>query len=272
MSIAIIGGSGFAELNHFDFHTSLQIDTIYGQTSTAIQQGSFDYEGKQYGDIFFLARHGDKHSIQPHQINYRANIDALSQLGVTKIIALAAVGSLDENIPPGKLVLPHQILDYTYGREMTFFDKVGDVAHAEFTAPYSAEMRDAFIDVSRIIKSESESNSESANNIVTEGVYAVTQGPRFESAAEIQRYARDGATLVGMTAMPEAVLAREKGIAYMTVASVVNYAAGVQEGVISHEDIYAAYTKASDSLYSIIKPALKKIESVTVDVPELIYP
>jgi len=261
MSIAIIGGSGFANLDHFQQSDSLDIETALGTPSSSIKKGTFSHNGSEYGELYFLARHGEAHSIAPHNINYRANIDALSQLGVTKIIALAAVGGIAKNTVPGSLVMPEQILDYTYGREMTFFDQVGDVAHAEFTEPYSAEMRQA------VMSAADQTNTP----LIAEGTYAATQGPRFETAAEIKRYANDGATIVGMTAMPEAVLAREKGIAYITIASVVNFAAGVQDGVISHDEIHAAYKTASNSLYDLLVPAMKNIEETQVNVPDLIY-
>jgi len=258
MSLAIIGGSGFGELEQFEVKKKHEINTPYGNTSAPILQGSlFGVE-----NIFFLARHGEEHSIQPHKINYRANIYALKELGVNNVLALAAVGGIDTDCQPGALIIPQQILDYTYGREMTFFDQEGDVSHAEFTEPYSAVMRDVLIAASQ----------DHCVDIVKQGVYAVTQGPRFETAAEIVRYARDGATIVGMTAMPEAVLARELGLAYATIALSVNYAAGVEKGVINHSEIHAAYKAAADKLYQVLNASIEELKQSKTNVPDLIKP
>jgi len=258
MSLAIIGGSGFGELEQFEVTKKHDLDTPYGKVSAPILQGNlFGVE-----NIFFLARHGEKHSIQPHKINYRANIYALRELGIKNIVALAAVGGIDKRCAPGSVIIPQQILDYTYGREMTFFDQEGDVSHAEFTEPYSAVMRNIVIDAC----------SKGSIETINEGVYAVTQGPRFETAAEISRYERDGATIVGMTAMPEAILARELDIAYMTIALSVNYAAGIQQGVINHTDIHAAYTSAADKLYQLLRVSTEELKESKTDVPDLITP
>jgi len=258
MSLAIIGGSGFGQISEFKTEQVHEISTPYGSTSAPILQG------KLFGveDVFFLARHGEKHSIQPHKINYRANIFALKELGVNNVLALAAVGGIDTDCQPGALIIPQQILDYTYGREMTFFDQEGDVSHAEFTEPYSTVMRKILIKASQ----------ENEIDVVKQGVYAVTQGPRFETAAEIVRYARDGATIVGMTAMPEAVLARELGLAYTTIALSVNYAAGVENGVIKHSDIHMAYTSAADKLYKLLNVSLEELKQSKTIVPDLIKP
>lgn len=257
VTIAIIGGSGFNNLDAFDVKQQTSVDTPYGKPSADILTGRlFDYDQ----DVLFIARHGENHSIQPHKINYRANIYALKELGVKNIVALAAVGGIDLPCEPGTLIVPHQILDYTYGREMTFFDQPDDVAHAEFTEPYSSAMRSVFIQAAEQL----------GLKIVNRGVYAATQGPRFETAAEIQRYQRDGATIVGMTGMPEAILARELGLGYMTIALSVNCAAGIQPGLIEHDDIHASYMTASRKLYTILKECLPQLSGINAEVPELI--
>jgi len=259
LSTAIIGGSGFTQLSDFAISQRIEIDTPYGSPSAQILTGRlFGLEP----EIVFLPRHGAHHQIQPHKINYRANIYALKELGVSKIVALAAVGGIDVPCKPGAIIIPHQILDYTYGREVTFFDQEGDVAHAEFTEPYSSELRALFIQAAE----------RTASKIVNRGVYAVTQGPRFETAAEIQKLQRDGATIVGMTGMPEAILARELGMAYMTVALSVNYAAGVQSGLIEHDDIQSSYNVAARKFQVILKDCLENIVDADVKVPELIRP
>ena len=257
MTIAIIGGSGFRQLTHFSANKSHTPETHYGEASAPI------LEGELFGQsIFFLARHGIEHSIQPHLINYRANIAALAELGVTHIVGLAAVGGIAPDCQPGSVIVPDQIVDYTYGREMTFFDQVGNVAHAEFSDPYDQGMRSAFIQ-----------NAEKQDvDIVPSGTYAATQGPRFETRAEIKRLQNDGATIVGMTAMPEAALAREKLMAYMTIASSVNYAAGIKEEVISHDEIHQAYAVASEKLYAVLPSFLAELVALSISLPELIRP
>ena len=257
MTIAIIGGSGFGELDSFEIKQKLSVDTPYGVPSAAIVEGAlFGHEQT----ILFLARHGEQHSIQPHKINSRANLYALKELGVTKVIAFGAVGGIDVPCEPGSVIIPNQILDYTHEREATFFDQPGEVAHAEFTEPYSAELRDVFVSAAKQLSIK----------IVNRGVCAVTQGPRLETAAEIQRLQRDGATIVGMTAMPEAILARELGLAFMNICFSVNWAAGIQTGLIEHDDIHAAYSVAARKLYAILKECLGDLEKAAVTVPDLI--
>lgn len=257
MAIAIIGGSGFSTLDLLTINEKLSLETPYGPPSSEVLRGDiFDDQV----NVLFLSRHGSQHTIQPHKINYRANLYALKELGVKNIIALAAVGGIDIPCEPGSLILPNQILDYTYGREMTFFDKVGEVAHAEFTEPYSAELRGVFLDAAKQL----------GVKVVNRGTYAASQGPRLETAAEIQRFQRDGATIVGMTGMPEAILARELGLGYMSICSSVNWAAGIQTGLIEYDDIQAAHSKASKKLYTILNACMANLATTEVRVPDLI--
>ena len=257
MSLAIVGGSGFSKIDAFECSCTHDLKTPYGKPSAAIQEGQFFFH-----PVFFLARHGLEHSILPHKINYRANIHALKQLGVTKIIALAAVGGIADDCEPGSLIIPDQLIDYTYGREVTFYDEIGNVAHAEFTEPYSHAMREQLILSAKNVSID----------IVPAGIYAVTQGPRFETAAEIAKLKNDGASIVGMTAMPEAVLARELGIAYVTIALSVNYAAGIKPGFIEHDDIHVAYAAAANKLYAVLSDCIEDLLTVETDIPELIRP
>jgi 5'-methylthioadenosine phosphorylase len=165
----------------------------------------------------FLARHGYGHTIPPHEVNYRANIWALREEGATQVVSVASVGGIRADLGPGKLVVPHQIIDYTWGRRSTYFEG-GDVpvTHVDFTRPYADAVRQKILGAAR-----------SCSEPVVDGaVYASTQGPRLESAAEIDRLERDGAEVVGMTGMPEAALARELDLPYATIAVVVNHAAG----------------------------------------------
>ena len=210
--LAIIGGSGFGTLPGLEIGAQRRAETSYGATSAPV------IEGRLSGlDLFFLARHGPEHSVPPHLINYRANLRALADLGVEAIVALGAVGGIGPTCPPGTLCVPDQLVDYTHGRAHTFFEGAeSGVQHVDFTEPYARSVRHALL----------EAAAEAAVDVNAHGTYGVTQGPRLETAAEIRRLQRDGCDLVGMTAMPEAALAREAGIQYASLAFVVNWAAG----------------------------------------------
>lgn len=211
--LAIIGGSGLTKLGNLDVTHRRAVRTPYGEPSGALTFGSL------CGcDVVFLARHGYGHTISPHEVNYRANIWALHAEGVSQIVSVASVGGITATYTPGSLVVPHQIIDYTSGRASTFFEG-GDVpvTHIDFTHPYTESMRQ------RVLSSAATVNIPAIDG----AVYAATQGPRLETAAEIRRYERDGADIVGMTGMPEAVLARELGVEYAAIAVVVNHAAGI---------------------------------------------
>jgi 5'-methylthioinosine phosphorylase len=210
--LAIIGGSGLSALSDMTELRHVAARTAYGEPSAALAFGKVN--GR---DIVFLARHGEGHGIAPHEINYRANIWALKEAGVQGVVAVATVGGIRREFGPGALVVPDQIVDYTWGRRSTFFEGTGaKVTHIDFTEPYAGALR------ARILAAAKACGEAVADG----GVYAATQGPRLESAAEITRLERDGADLVGMTGMPEAALAREAGIEYAAIAVVANHAAG----------------------------------------------
>ena len=239
--LAIIGGSGFAKIPGFELERREVARTPYGEPSSALAFGKLGGRA-----IVLLARHGYGHTIPPHQINYRANIWALHACGVTKILALATVGGIRGDLAPGSLMIPDQIIDYTHDRPATFFT-LGDrgVNHVDFTFPYSAELRAACIDAAK----------RAGKPIVDGGVYAATQGPRLETAAEVNRLERDGADVIGMTGMPEAVLAREMDLAYATLAIVVNHAAGrgaPGAGIAMHE-IAVVMRAAADKVQPILE-------------------
>lgn len=210
--LAIIGGSGLTQLSNMAITRREVARTPYGEPSGALVFGSMC--GQQ---VVFLARHGFGHTIPPHRVNYRANLWALKQAGVTCIVSVASVGSIRADFPPGTLVVPHQIIDYTWGRKSTFFEG-GEFAvrHIDFTHPYDEALRQRLIAAARM----------AGDSAFDGGVYAATQGPRLETAAEIDRLERDGAHLVGMTGMPEAALARELDLPYAAINVVVNHAAG----------------------------------------------
>lgn len=210
--LAIIGGTGLTQLTNLKITHRQVMRTPYGEPSGPMTFGILNQH-----EVIFLARHGYGHTIPPHEVNYRANLLALRDQGVTRVIAATSVGGIRADLVPGTLVVPDQIIDYTYGRDFTYFDgKDRPVTHIDFTRPYSEKLRQQILAAGKSV----------GEKCVDGGVHAVTQGPRLETAAEINRLERDGADMVGMTGMPEAALAKELGLAYATIAVVVNSAAG----------------------------------------------
>jgi 5'-methylthioadenosine phosphorylase len=210
--LAIIGGSGLARLSVLQDARRQVMRTPYGEPSGALTFGRL-----AGADVVFLARHGYGHTLAPHEINYRANVWALKELKVEGIVSVATVGGIRAELGPGTLVAPDQIIDYTHSRKATFFEgSEMPVNHVDFTEPYTPVLR------ARLLAAA----TACGEGVVDGGVYACTQGPRLETAAEIERIARDGGDMVGMTGMPEAALAREAELAYATLAVVVNHAAG----------------------------------------------
>jgi len=210
--LAIIGGSGLTQLSSLEAQRREVARTPYGEPSGALIFGRLS--GR---DVVFLARHGYGHTIPPHRVNYRANLWALKQAGAKAIVSVSSVGGIRHDCAPGVLVVPDQILDYTWGRVCTFFDGVASpVRHIDFTHPYDETVRRRILDAAR----------EAEEAMIDGAVYATTQGPRLESAAEIDRFERDGADVVGMTGMPEAALARELELPFATISAVSNHAAG----------------------------------------------
>lgn len=239
MTLAIIGGTGLTQINELRITGRQQVTTPFGEPSADYVSGEL-----QGLPLVFLARHGDPHRIPPHLINYRANIWGLKSLGVTKIIAVAAVGGITAEMAPANLAVPHQIIDYSYGREQTFFAADLDhVTHIDFTCPYSPELRQ------RLLSAAKTAGTPAADH----GTYGCTQGPRLETSAEIMRLERDGCDLVGMTGMPEAALARELGIAYASLAVIANWAAGKTEGEISMADIELNVKTGMSKVLSLLK-------------------
>lgn len=215
--LAILGGSGLTSLSNLDQIRQEVVRTPYGEPSGALTFGNLC--GRE---VIFLARHGYAHSIPPHRVNYRANLWALHHVGASSVVSVASVGSIRADLKPGDLVLPDQIIDYTWGRASTYFDgETTPVNHVDFTHPYDEGLRTAIATAAE----------QSGLAIKQGGVYAATQGPRLESAAEINRLERDGADLVGMTGMPEAALARELSLPYAAINVVANYAAGRADSV-----------------------------------------
>lgn len=209
---SIIGGSGLKKLALLQNPRREIIRTPYGDPSGPLTFGSLDGV-----ELVFLARHGYGHTIAPHEINYRANLWALKQVGVQGVLAVATVGGISAAMGPGKLAVPNQIIDYTHGRRNTFFEGADQpVVHVDFTEPYDQALR------TRVIAAAAQAKVA----VQPSGTYGCTQGPRLESAAEILRLERDGCDVVGMTGMPEASLARELELPYAALTVVANHAAG----------------------------------------------
>ena len=199
----------------------------------------------------FLARHGYGHTIAPHQVNYRANLWALKESGAAEVVSVASVGSIRKDLWPGVLVLPHQIIDYTWGRPSTYFEGAGvAVNHIDFTEPYSSSVRAKVLSAA----------ASCGERIMEQGVYAATQGPRLETAAEITRLERDGADIVGMTGMPEAALSREISLDYAAIAVVANFAAGrgESEHAIPLDRISAVLEESMGRVRRIIEALCEK--------------
>lgn len=209
--LAVIGGTGLTQLANLDVSRRQAVRTPYGEPSGPLTFGVI-----RGVSVIFLARHGYGHTIPPHQVNYRANLWALKEQGAREVVSVVSVGGIRNDLGPGKLVIPHQIIDYTWGRTNTFFEGGAAVKHIDFTQPYAAGLRTRLLAAART----------SGEGAVDGAVYAATQGPRLETAAEIDRLEKDGADVVGMTGMPEAALAREIDLDYAAVALVVNHAAG----------------------------------------------
>ena len=209
--LAIIGGTGLSQLGNLDVSRRQVVRTPYGEPSGPLTFGSI-----RGVPVIFLARHGYGHTIPPHQVNYRANLWALKNQGAGDIVSVASVGGIRSDLTPGKIVIPHQIVDYTWGRMNTFFENEAPVKHIDFTEPYGAVLRKRLLAAAKAC----------VEDVIDGAVYAAMQGPRLETSAEIGRLERDGADIVGMTGMPEAVLAREIDLDYAAIAVVVNHAAG----------------------------------------------
>jgi 5'-methylthioadenosine phosphorylase len=242
---AIIGGSGLAKLSALQNTRRQVMRSPYGEPSGALTFGELAGRG-----VVFLARHGYGHTIAPHEINYRANVWVLKELGVQGVFAVATVGGVRPDLGPGTLVVPDQIIDYTHSRKSTFFERAeARVTHIDFTLPYSARLRAMLLDAART----------AGEPIVDGATYACTQGPRLETAAEIERIARDGGDVVGMTGMPEAALAREAGLDYAALGVVVNHAAGRGESQreIKLDDLDGVMNRTVTRAVRILEQALR---------------
>ena len=237
--LAVIGGSGLSRLANLEVVGRKVVRTPYGEPSGPLTIGRIHDR-----DVIFLARHGYGHTIAPHEVNYRANIWALKEEAVEGVISVASVGGIRADLAPGTLVVPHQIIDYTWGRRSTFFEGAGAaVTHVDFTEPYSGALSKRILDAAKAC----------GEPMLQGAVYATTQGPRLETAAEIARLERDGADIVGMTGMPEAVLARELGLEYAAIGVIANAAAGKGD---------SANRIALDAIEAVLEDAMGRVRRV----------
>ena len=246
IDLAIIGGTGvygwpgLTEVRHE------LVATPWGQPSEAVTIGRID--GRTFA---FLSRHGVGHRIAPHRVNYRANLWALQALGARRVVGINAVGGIRQDMAPGVIALPDDLIDYTWGREHTYDDGTREVQHAEFAAPYAAALRAAVLGAA----------AAAGVPVVDGGCYGATQGPRLETRAEIARMRRDGCDLVGMTGMPEAGLARELGLDYACLAIVANWAAGAgpdPDEVITLDDVLANVAAATSGIPTLLRTMLAR--------------
>jgi 5'-methylthioinosine phosphorylase len=246
LDLALIGGTGLYALAGIGAPERISVDTPFGPPSAPVVVGSL--RGHR---VAFLARHGEQHTIAPHRVNYRANVWALHHLGARRMIGINAVGGIRADLGPRALVVPDQIIDYTSARASSFCDVDGaKVEHVDFTEPYSATLRASLL----------AGAARAGIAVVDGGCYGATQGPRLETAAEIARMRRDGCDLVGMTGMPEAVLARELFVDYACLALVANWAAGCGEAgpvaPISLDEIHENLAVATSQVPEIIEEIL----------------
>ena len=246
--LAVIGGSGLTQLANLDVSHREVLRTPYGEPSGAVTFGQIGCR-----PVAFLARHGYGHTIPPHEVNYRANIWALAQRGALAIVSVASVGSIRADLKPGDIVIPNQIIDYTWGRKSTYHEGPDcTLTHIDFTEPYDRALRERLLAAAAAV----------AIPVSAGAVYAATQGPRLETAAEINRYERDGADLVGMTGMPEAALAREMGVPYAAISVVSNYAAGRADSAsgISFEAIQGVLVESMGRVRTIIEKLVGDVD------------
>lgn len=247
MNFAVIGGSGRYEMGvTADRQEEKQVETPFGEPSSPVSVLHF---GEL--EVGFLARHGLQHQHPPHRVNYRANIWALKSLGCRAIVALNAVGAVNPSWKPGTLVIPDQIIDYTWGRENSFEDTSSlDALHIDFSYPYDRAWTETLL----------AAGDELGLDLVDGGVHGVTQGPRLETAAEVRRLAGDGCDLIGMTGMPEAALAREAGIPYVCLAVVVNPAAGVTTDIITMDEVKACLAETEAQTQALLGQLVKSLQ------------
>lgn len=244
MEIAVIGGSGVYSLDFIDSPQKQEVDTPYGKSPEVIT-GEIENKG-----VAFMPRHGGGHGTPPHKINFRANLWALKELGAERVLATTAVGSLNPDIEPGEFVLLDQFLDFTKNRSLTFYEGGEEgVVHVDMTEPYCPELREVLQETAEDLDIP----------VHASGTYACTEGPRYETAAEIQMLNQLNADVVGMTNVPESVLARELEMCYSTVSIITNFAAGISDEKLTHEEVSKIMSENIERVKELIFTAIPNI-------------
>ncbi len=241
MDIIVIGGSGLYDMEELMEKQEITVENEYGTVHVVI--GKIDNK-----EVGFIARHGKKHSVPPSMVNYRANIKAVEGLGARYVIATSAVGSLNEKMKPGDFVLLDQFIDFTKNRIYTFFED--EVRHTDVTEPYCPKLR------ATILKAGKNLNLK----IHPEGTYVCTEGPRYETPAEIRAFKMLGADVVGMTQVPEVVLANEIGLCYASIAIITNYAAGISKEKLTHEEVMDVMNRRLPELKKLIIETIRVLD------------
>jgi 5'-methylthioadenosine phosphorylase len=238
LNLGVIGGSGLYRIKGLKVKGKKKIRTPFGKPSADYLVGQIENTG-----VFFLPRHGTLHNLPPHKINYRANIWGFKKLGIKKIISVNAVGGIKKGLKPGDIVLLDQIIDMTKNRKTTFYDGVSGVVHIDFTHPFCPEMR-------QIIRRAGKAARVPLKN---RGTYVAVEGPRLETAAEIRAFGKLGCDVVGMTVMPEALLARELEICYTGIAVVANYAAGIHKQKLTTTEVMHEMAASTEKIKRLLK-------------------
>lgn len=244
MKVGLIGGSGLYDIEGLDIVDDILLSTPFGDPSSYYKIGNINGI-----EIIFLSRHGDTHSLPPHKINYRANIWGFKSLGVKRIISVNAVGGISSLLQPGDIVIPDQIIDFTFGCRISTFYELDKVVHVDFTTPYCYQMRDCIDNAAKKI----------GINILNSGTYICVNGPRLETASEIKFFSSIGADIVGMTAMPEAVLSRECEICFASICVVTNFAAGISRDKLTTTEVLETMKTSKDKIKSIIRETIRII-------------
>ena len=243
--IGLIGGSGLYDIEGFVLKQKKSVTTPFGKPSDQYLIGKI---GKT--EIVFLPRHGKKHNIPPHMINYRANIWGFKKLGVERIISISAVGGIKKGLKPGDIVVLDQTMDMTRNRKSTFYDGKTGVVHIDFTEPYCPELR-------RIIM---KAGKQAKVTVKNGGNYVAVEGPRLETASEIKGFKLLGGDVVGMTGMPEASLAREVEICYSGISVVANYAAGISKTKLTVPEVMEAMHATTEKLKLLLKKTFSLVK------------
>jgi 5'-methylthioadenosine phosphorylase len=241
VKIAVIGGTGIYDPKLFGEGDKREVETPFGRAMDITVVKLKGWKGRE---VVFIPRHGAAHGVPPHKINYRKNIYALKLLGVTRVIATNSVGCINPELKPRDIVLPHDFIDFTKGRVGTFYD--AEAVHVDMREPYCRELKEVLLRAAKKVKIE----------VKDGGVYGCTEGPRFETPAEIRMMGQLGCDLVGMTGLPEAVLAKEQEICYASICTVTNYAAGISTDKLTASEVLEIITESQKKLRNFLAAAV----------------